>query len=129
MPSEVTTAFMHALQEAETSNDPSPLVALYAEDSTTENLSIGPMRGQDGARDFWRRYLDVFQDIRSEFFHQSDDERTGTMEWVARGHLKSGKPIEYKGISVIEVEGGKVKKFRTYYDSAAFVHEAPTSGT
>lgn len=125
MPNDVTQAFMRALQEAEASNDPSPIVALYADDSTTENLSIGPLSGVDGARDFWRRYLDVFSDIRSEFFHSSDDDRTGTMEWVARGHLASGKPIEYKGISVIEVENGKVKKFRSYYDSAAFVHEAP----
>ncbi len=127
MPKDVTQRFMQALQEAEQRKDPSPLVELYAEDSSTENLALGPMQGREGAQEFWKKYLDVFQDVRSEFFSHSDDERTGVMEWVARGHLQSGRPIEYKGVSIIEVEDGKVKKFRTYYDSAAFVNDVSGS--
>lgn len=121
MPKDVTNRFMQALQEAESRKDPTPLVELYAEDSSTENLALPPMTGKEGAHEFWKRYLDVFQDIRSEFFAQADSDTTGVMEWTARGTLKDGKPIQYKGVSIIEVEGGQVKKFRTYYDSAAFV--------
>ncbi|WP_027481727.1 nuclear transport factor 2 family protein [Deinococcus pimensis] len=123
MPKDVTDRFMQALQEAEQRKDPTPLVELYSEGSSTENLAIGPYEGREGAREFWKKYLDVFQDIRSEFYGQADDDRTGVMEWVARGHLASGRPIEYRGVSVIEVEDGQVKKFRTYYDSAAFVND------
>ncbi|AFZ65880.1 nuclear transport factor 2 family protein [Deinococcus peraridilitoris] len=121
MPKDVTDRFMQALQQAEASKDPSPLIELYAEDSSTENLATPPLQGREGAQQFWTKYLDVFQDIRSEFFAQADSDTTGVMEWTARGHLKDGKPIEYKGVSIIDVHEGQVKKFRTYYDSAAFV--------
>ncbi len=43
------------------------------------------------------------------------------MEWTATGALKDGRPLEYRGVSLIEVAGGRVQAFRTYYDSAAFV--------
>jgi len=121
MPKEVTNEFMRALREAEETRDPAPLVRLYADDATSENLALPPMQGRDGAREFWEKYLNFFQDVRSEFTAQTDDEHTGVMEWVTRGHLNDGRPIEYRGVSVIDVENGAVKRFRTYYDSAAFV--------
>jgi ketosteroid isomerase-like protein len=37
--------------------------------------------------------------------------------------LKSGTPIKYKGVSIVEFAGGKVKRFATYYDSAAFTSD------
>ncbi len=124
MPKTVTQQFMQALQQAEQSKDPAPILALYAEDSTSQNLTPHVHKGMDGARQFWQRYLDDFREIRSEFFHQTDDDESGVMEWTSKGKLKNGRPIEYPGVSIIEVEGGKVKKFRTYYDSAAFVLDA-----
>lgn len=127
MPKDLTEKFMKALQQAENQRDPTPLLELYADDSTTENLAMHEMTGKDGAREFWQKYLDNFQEIHSEFHARTDDDVRGVMEWVSRGKLSSGEPIEYRGVSVIEAEGGKVKRFRTYYDSAAFVNEAGTT--
>ncbi|MFC4454894.1 nuclear transport factor 2 family protein [Deinococcus sonorensis] len=125
MSRDLTKPFMEALNHAEETGDVEALVALYADNSTSRNLTDETWSGPDGAREFWRTYLNNFQQIHSEFHAVSGDDRTGNMEWISRGQLKGGRDIEYRGISVIESEGGKVQAFRTYYDSAAFV--APAS--
>lgn len=117
----LTETFMHALQQAEQSGDPSDLVALHGEAVTLRNLTTQDWSGVDGARDFWHTYLGNFQSIRSEFTHHTDDGRVGVMEWEATGQLQGGHDIAYRGVSVIEHDGQKVQAFRTYYDSAAFV--------
>lgn len=119
--SPLTQSFMAALQETERSKDPAPLVALFAADAALSNLTARTWQGLDGAREFWEAYLHNFEQIRSDFTHHSDDGHTGVMEWKADGQLPGGHPISYRGVSVIEYDGGLVQAFRTYYDSAAFV--------
>jgi ketosteroid isomerase-like protein len=124
----LTETFMQALQQTEQSGDVAPLVALFADDATLQNLTKQTWQGADGAREFWQTYLGNFQQIRSEFFHHADDGHTGVMEWDARGQLEAGHDIEYRGTSIILYDGDKVKTFRTYYDSAAFIKPQSTDG-
>ncbi|MFK7602589.1 nuclear transport factor 2 family protein [Deinococcus sp. SM5_A1] len=119
-----TEEFMSALQHAESSKDPSGLVALHAGDVTLSNLTTRTWKGTDGAQAFWESYLSDFETIHSEFTHHHESGGQGVMEWNATGKLKNGDDINYRGVSIIEIEGGKVGAFRTYYDSAAFVKPA-----
>lgn len=112
---------MQALQATEQTRDPAPLVALFAPGSRLNNLTTRTWEGQDGAREFWETYLGNFETIRSTFFHSADNGQTGIMEWEARGQLRGGHDLSYRGVSVIEYVGGAVQAFRTYYDSAAFI--------
>ena len=48
------------------------------------------------------------------------------LEWESEGALPTGAPIRYRGVSLLEFAGDRVKRFRTYYDSAAFVAPAVT---
>ena len=116
-----TRAFMAALQAAESSGDVSGLLALHAPDVTLHNLTQQTWEGEAGARAFWETYLGNFEEIRSEFTHSHEAGGLGVMEWTASGRLRGGHPVEYRGVSLIELAGGKVSAFRTYYDSAAFV--------
>ncbi|GGL89436.1 epoxide hydrolase [Deinococcus aerolatus] len=119
-----TEQFMTALQNAESSGDPSELVALHAGDVTLNNLTSKTWTGTEGAQEFWERYLSDFETIHSEFTHHHESGGQGVMEWNATGKLKNGGDIEYRGVSIIEIMDGKVGAFRTYYDSAAFVNPA-----
>lgn len=119
-----TEEFMSALQNAESSKDPSDLVALHAGDVTLSNLTSKTWKGTEGAQEFWERYLGDFETIHSEFTHHHESGGQGVMEWNAKGKLKNGDDIEYRGVSIIEIKDGKVGAFRTYYDSAAFVNPA-----
>jgi ketosteroid isomerase-like protein len=47
---------------------------------------------------------------------------------ASTGTLSTGRPIEYRGVTVLEFDDGAVTRLRTYYDdSAAFI--APPAGT
>lgn len=121
MSRQLTETFMAALQSAEQSGDVSPLVELYADASSSRNLTDRVWEGREGAQEFWMTYLHTFETIRSEFSNAVGDQETGVMEWTSRGQLRGGHDIEYRGVSVIESQNDRVTAFRTYYDSAAFI--------
>jgi ketosteroid isomerase-like protein len=115
--------FMLTLQEAETSRDPEPLVALFSDRSELRTVALTePMAGIEGARKFWTHYLATFEKIRSEFHHVIEAEGEAVLEWVGEGVLAaSGQAISYRGVSVLEHDGAHVLRFRSYYDSAVFL--------
>ena len=115
--------FMTTLQQIEDSRDPEALVALFGEHAELLNLALTePMKGMEGARKFWTNYLAAFEKIRSTFHHHLQTDDKAVMEWVSEGVMAgTGQPFNYRGISVVEYDGDKVSKFRTYYDSAVFL--------
>lgn len=118
--------FADALQQTEEARDPAPLVALFAEGAELRNLAITES-GPGAAQRFWQTYLDQFDEIRSTFSHLIEQDGQAALVWTSEGAQKGGHPIAYRGVSVVEHEGGKVRRFETIYDSAAFVmHDAPT---
>ncbi|GAB2578169.1 nuclear transport factor 2 family protein [Microlunatus antarcticus] len=76
--------------------------------------------GIDGARSFWRQYLGMFDEIRSDFSRVVDGP-VGVLEWTSTGRLASGAPITYAGVSLLDFDdAGKVTRFATYFDTQAF---------
>jgi ketosteroid isomerase-like protein len=130
MASEVAERFMGALRELEESGDTEPLMALFSDEPEAANLGRAqPAHGREEVRRFWQDYLNAFDGIRSEFTHVIEGEGGAVLEWVSRGKLPNGEPVEYRGVSVLELEGNRVRRFRSYYDSAVFLPEgAKTRG-
>ena len=128
---QLAQTFMTTLQQAERTNDVGPLVALFAADAAVGSIATKePMTGVDGARRFWLEYLSVFKTIHSTFVHARAAGDGAALEWTSEGLLPTGTPINYQGVSLLEFgPGGQVTRFRTYYDSAAFLPEgAKTRG-
>jgi steroid delta-isomerase-like uncharacterized protein len=124
MATETAEQFMRALKDAERSGDAEPLVAMFADDAEVSNLvKTEPLRGLDGTRQFWQDYLKAFERIESEFTHTTASDEGAALEWVSEGTLPTGKPIRYRGVSILDIADGKVRRFMTYYDSAAFLPE------
>lgn len=122
---EMAGRFADALQRTEETRDPEVLVALFAEGAELQNLAIRH-QGIEGARAFWRTYLDQFDHIRSEFSHLIEQGGQSALVWTSTGAMKGGHPITYRGVSVLDHDGDKVRRFETIYDSAQFVRpEAP----
>ena len=122
MTSEIASRFMQTLQQIEDTGDVEPLVAMFTEDAELTNLAmIEPLKGRDGARRFWHKYLSVFERINSKFTNVVEGDATAVLEWISSGALSTGESVNYLGVSVIEIDNGQVCRFRTYYDSAVFV--------
>lgn len=121
--SERTAAFMEALKTLETAQDAATLIALFADDATLERMTHKTYEGKADAETFWQEYLAPFATIATEFCNVTEDDDGAVLEWVSEGSLEGGKAIRYRGVSSLGFEGERVKSFRTYYDSAAFLSE------
>lgn len=118
----LTEEFMRELQRFEATGELAPLLALFDPDAEALNLGrTEPARGVDQVESFWREYRSIFRTIRSDFTHVIEGKDGAVLEWISRGALVNGDPVEYKGVSVLETDGDRVHRFRTYYDSAVFL--------
>lgn len=119
---ETTSQFMQTLQQIEETGNAEPLVALFSDDAELINLAmLEPLRGKDGAHRFWDKYLSAFDQIHSEFTNVVEGDSASVLEWVSKGTLSTSEEIAYRGVSILEFDNGKVQRFSTYYDSAAFL--------
>jgi ketosteroid isomerase-like protein len=116
-------AFMRAVQEMERTRDVEVLVRLFADDADVGNPMLQKFeRGRDGARSFWREYLGAFREIGSEFTDTRIAMHSAALEWKSNGALPDGAPLTYRGVSLVDFDdAGRVRRFRTYYDTAAFL--------
>jgi ketosteroid isomerase-like protein len=118
----LTEEFMRTLQRFEATAELGPLLALFHDDA--EVLTLGrtePARGPEELEGFWRDYRAAFRGIHSEFTHVIEGAGGVVLEWISRGSLTNGEPVEYKGVTVLETEAGRILRCRTYYDSAVFL--------
>lgn len=122
MVTRLTDEFVRALARFEATGELEPLLALFHDDG--EALTLGrtePARGYDELEGFWRDYRAMFRGIRTEVAHVIEGESGAVLEWVSRGSLANGEPVTYKGVTVLETEAGRIRRCRTYYDSAVFL--------
>ena len=122
-----TRAFIEALRELEETSDLERMVSLFDESAEISNpMDAAPHHGREGARRFWRTYRDSFEQIHSDFSRIVESDDAAMLEWTSRGVLRGDRPIDYSGVSVLELRDGKVRRFRTYFDARPF--ETETQG-
>jgi ketosteroid isomerase-like protein len=128
-PHQIAQQFQAALQRMEQTRNVEDITGFFSDDAELSNLGAAHgLRGAEGVRQFWRNYLQPFSDVRSEFYNSFAGDGTTALEWRSEGTLTTGQPISYRGVSVLVLnDAGKVREFRTYYDSAAFVAK-PAAG-
>lgn len=113
-----SATFIAALRAIEDAGDLEPMLALYdAASETTGPGDESPHMGREGARHFWHMYRESFTDIRSTFTNIVDaGDGTVMLEWTSAGTAHGGADVRYKGVSVVEMQGGRIRRFRTYYN-------------
>jgi hypothetical protein len=110
--------FIEALERLETTHDPEPLVALFAEDCTLSTVETRHVfYGRDGARRFWLDYRGTFGDVLSSFRNIVADATHVMLEWTTQGTVFGGAQVQYEGVSVLEYEHGAIKRFHAYFDA------------
>jgi ketosteroid isomerase-like protein/rubrerythrin len=122
--------FIEALRLLEERGDVEPMIAMFHADAELSNPThAAPLRGEAGARHFWRAYRDAFESVRSEFAKVVEGpDGTAMLEWTSRGRVRGGGPVTYAGVSVLELRDGRVRRFRAYFDTAHLAARAPGAG-
>jgi ketosteroid isomerase-like protein len=93
------------------------LVEIHAEDCEVGNVSVSKtFRGHDGLREFWTEYRKTFGEMKSTFRNVFATGEEEALEWTTEG-TSDGDSVSYDGVSILEVEGGKIRRFMAYFDS------------
>lgn len=118
MSQQIADKFVEALGKLEASRELEPLVAVFAGNCEVGNIvSPEKFHGRDGARKFWTTYRDTFGDVRSTFRNIFATENRAALEWVTEGTTSGGTAFKYEGVSILEIEGEQVTRFRAYFDA------------
>ena len=117
MSKEVADKFVEALWKLEQERDVEALVEIHTEDCDVGNVAVPrTFLGHDGLREFWTSYRDTFGDMKSEFRNVFADEAGhAALEWNTSGQA-NGNEVSYEGVSLLEIQNGKVSRFRAYFD-------------
>ena len=117
MSKEIEDRFVEALRELEENRNVEALVEIYTEDCEVGNVSVPEtFRGHEGLREFWTSYRSTFGEMRSEFRNVFATEEGAALEWTTEG-TSNGDTFSYDGVSILEIEGGKVSRFMAYFDT------------
>ena len=117
MSQEVAERFRDALWKLEEDRDVEPLVEVHAEDCVAGNVAVPrTFEGHEGLREFWTGYRKTFDDMKSEFRSVfSDGDGQAALEWTTTG-TTGDREVEYGGVTILKIEGEKVKRFMAYFD-------------
>jgi ketosteroid isomerase-like protein len=116
----ISDLFLTALDSVEREGDLEPMAALFGDDSVVGNVVDGEaFHGVDGARRFWRAYRAQFGEVVSVFRNVIETPDRLVLEWQATGTGLDGKPFRYEGVSLLEHDGTKVRRFYAYFDPRA----------
>ena len=121
MSKQLAEKFVEALGRLEAGRDLETISGLFAEESEIGNV-VAPekFRGREGAREFWgSKYRDTFGEVRSTFRNVFATEDRAALEWTTEGTAADGTPLRYEGVSVLEIEGGRITRFCAYFDAGA----------
>ncbi len=111
--------FATALQNFEKDGDAAAFAALFADDAVTQRFDArGERRGE--VEQFWQEYRAQFQSISTTFYDVVEGGDRFALEWTSDATLTDGRPIQYRGVTVIDLDGDTITKLSTYYDSAQF---------
>ncbi|MBA2754977.1 MAG: nuclear transport factor 2 family protein [Chloroflexia bacterium] len=124
MSEDLARRFIDALWALEKSNDLDSIVDTYADDCQVGNV-VSPRRfdGKAGARDFWSTYRGTLGEVHSDFHNIIVAGDHAALEWTTKGTGPGGQPIDYDGVSILEMADGKITRFWAYFDPSKLGHE------
>ena len=128
MSEQVAKQFIEALGRLESDGEVDTIVSLFAEDCEVGNV-VAPEKfhGREGAREFWaEKYRGTFGRVESSFRNVFAGEDCATLEWVTEGTSAEGAPVRYEGVSILETEGGLIRRFRAYFDAGSLGRQVLT---
>ena len=118
--------FADGLQTFEKDGDVAAFAALFADDAVTQRFDArGERRGE--VEQFWQEYRDQFESISTTFYAVVEGGDRFALEWASDAKLVDGRPLKYRGVTIIDLDGEKISKLETYYDSAQFAATTATT--
>ena len=118
---EIVTAFCRAWSN----RDVDEILAYFSEDAVYHNMPMPPMQGKPAIKTILQQIVSPTSWIEWETLNMAEAGNVVFTERVDRFEM-GGKKVELPVAGVFEIEGGKIKAWRDYFDMAAWTRQ--TSG-
>ena len=105
--------------EAWSRRDPEELAAYFAEDGVYHNMPIGPVSGRDNIENFIRGFIGSWDETSWDILNIMSSGNAVIAERVDRTRA-GDKSVDLPCVGVFELEGGKIKTWRDYFDFATY---------
>ncbi len=116
MAEDTAKKFVDALGRLEAERDLETISALFGDDCDIANVVTENKDKSMDARKFWQSYRDNFGEVKSTFRNQIITNDRAALEWNTTGTSVEGHEFEYDGVSVLEIDGDKITRFRAFFD-------------
>jgi steroid delta-isomerase-like uncharacterized protein len=113
-------------------HDTAAMAQHWREDGVGDLVPIGVMRGREEIVAFFREVFAAVPDLEFTVTRVVAGERLAAVEWRLSGRFSgaafqgiepTGKPIELRGLDMLEVEEGEIVTNTAYYDGAAYARQ------
>src|SRR5215203_4377794 len=116
MSKKIAKKFIEALHELEENRDVETIAALFSDDAEVNNVVTVENTHDLTAQEFWQKYRDNFGEVHSEFSNKIYGDETAALEWTTTGTAADGGEIKYEGVSILETDGKRIKRFFAYFN-------------
>ncbi len=119
------TELVSAFCRAWSNRDVDEILAYFAEDAVYHNMPMPPMQGKQAIKTILQQIVSPTTWIEWETLNIAEAGNVVFTERVDRFEM-GGKKVELPVAGVFEIENGKIKAWRDYFDMAAWTRQ--TSG-
>lgn len=110
------------------SHDADKVANCFADEAIYEDVAAGHIsRGRTEIREWAAGAFTAIEDFKIEVLSINVSGTRGVVEWkwsgVDKSLLKTGRKFSVRGVSLIEVRGGKIRSYKEYYDFAAIMRQ------
>ncbi len=110
------------------SHEVEKVISLFTNDVLYEDVTFGAVNhGPSDLRKFAASIFEAVPDVRFELVNSTVNGDHGTIEWVFTGTdkelYKTGKRFSVRGVSVIDLRGGRISRNLDFYDAASIMRQ------
>ena len=118
--------------EALAARDPEAIVSHWHEDGVDDVVPLGVKRGRQEIEQMFREMFAAAPDLETTVTRIVAGEKEAAVEWRMRGTFNgapfqgiepTGRPLELRGLDMLEIEDGKIARITGYYDGAEYARQ------
>ena len=110
------------------SHDVEKVIPVFTDDVLYEDVTFGAVNhGSSDLRKFASFFFDAVPDMKFEVLNSSVEGKRGVIEWAFsgtdKGVYKTGKRFTVRGVSIIDVDHGRISRNLDFYDAASIMRQ------
>jgi ketosteroid isomerase-like protein len=130
MTQEVAYRFVEALDAFEQRGNLERMLDIFAEGCEIGNaLHPEQFHGKSGAREYWNHYRTRFGKMHSTIRNIVTGDDSIAIEWTATATDCAGQEFSHDGVTVLDVRGPQITRFRSYFDTKQLAERLPVHWT